>query len=290
VSSPDIRRESPVDVAQPEAEDVRLWGVTTVLGVLDKPGLMWWAAGMTADAAIAIAQTLPKRVEEEGRDAVWDWLRRAQFRKARGKRSATELGSLVHAACEDYAITGERPPVEPDVAPFVDQFERWCDLWQPEYQAAEMTVYSPKWGYAGTCDAFLTINGMPVIADYKTTAKADEPDKPAGPYPEVALQLAAYRFAECAAVWRPRRHELFRRRYYLLGADEREMSVPVPAVDGGLVIHITPEHCHAYPVRCDEAVFDAFLYVLETARWHLETSKTAIGERLVHPSEGAIAA
>lgn len=89
--------------------------------------------------------------------------------------------------------------------------------------------------------------------------------------------LAAYRYAEMAAVWRPRRMEQFRRRYYLLGEAEKAMAVPVPEVDAGLVIHITPEHCDAYPVDCDQSVHRAFLFVLEAARWQFQTSKTVIG-------------
>ena len=72
-----------------------------------------------------------------------------------------------------------------------------------------------------------------------------------------------------------------RRRYYLLGPQERELAVPVPPVDGGVVIHITPEHCIAYPVKCDVEVHEAFLYVLEAARWLFEVSKHVIGEPLV---------
>ena len=119
---------------------------------------------------------------------------------------------------------------------------------------------------------------MRFIADYKTSKKStDAKGKATGPYPEVALQLAAYRYAEMAAVWRPRRMEQFRRRYYLLGEAEKAMAVPVPEVDAGLVIHITPEHCDAYPVDCDQSVHRAFLFVLEAARWQFQTSKTVIG-------------
>jgi hypothetical protein len=61
------------------------------------------------------------------------------------------------------------------------------------------------------------------------------------------LQLAAYRHAEFAAVWRARRFEQYSRRYYLLNPEERAMALPMPKTDGGLVIHITPEHCDVYP-------------------------------------------
>jgi hypothetical protein len=67
----------------------------------------------------------------------------------------------------------------------------------------------------------------------------------------------------------------------LLGEDERSVAVPMPEVDGGVAIHISPEHCTAYPVRCDEAVFEAFLFVAEAFRWANDLSKTVIGPPLV---------
>jgi hypothetical protein len=148
-------------------------------------------------------------------------------------------------------------------------------------------VYSPTYGYAGQSDAFLTIDGVRFIADYKSTRKPrDGRGQPKTPYPEqVGIQLAAYRNAEYAAVWRPRRFEQWRRRYYLLGPTERELAVPVPQVDTGLVIQITPEACEAYPIRCDEEVHEAFLFTLEAFRWVSETSKKVMGKPLV-PASG----
>jgi hypothetical protein len=74
--------------------------------------------------------------------------------------------------------------------------------------------------------------------------------------------------------------EKFRRRYYLLSESERALAVPVPEVDGGLCIHITPEACEAYPIRCDEEAHRAFLYTLECFRWVNETARTAMGQPL----------
>jgi len=266
---------APVDVTKPQPDDEAYLSVTTVIGVLDKPALVPWAAGMTADAAIRMAKTLQQRTDEVKRQLVG-----ARFARQRGKRSATELGTAVHAACEEYALTGQRPEVDDEVLPFLDRFDEWAQEFQPVYQAAELTVYSPRFLYAGTCDAFLSIDGMPLIVDYKTTAKThDARGNETGPYPEVGLQLAAYRHAEFAATWRPRKFEKYSRRTYLLGPDEREMAVAVPEVQGGLVIHITPTHCRAFPVRCDEAVFEHFLDCIELTRW-TEMAKDVIGAPL----------
>lgn len=274
--------EKPLEGATPEPDDLRAWSATTIIGCLDKPALLYWSAEQTAKAAVGSARSLPARIDEEGADAVVKWLRDARFRRTPGERSAADLGTAVHEACEQFALTGTRPDVDDDVAPFLDQFDEWCQAFQPSYQAVETTVYNPSRGYAGTCDAFLTIDGVRFIADYKSSKKSfDNRGNPTSPYPEVALQLAAYRHAEMAAIWRPRRMEKFRRRYYLLSEAEREMAVPVPEVDTGLVIHITPDHCDAYPVDCGPDIYRAFLFVLEAARWQFDLSKKVIGVPLV---------
>lgn len=280
--------QTPIEGVKPAVDDTRHWSVTTILGCLKAEGLLYWTAEEAAKAAVNSAASLQSRIEEEGREAVIKWLRDARFRRAKGERTAAELGTAVHEACESYALTGQRPDVDPEVQPFLDQFDRWAQEFQPVYQAAEVTVYNPTYGYAGTCDAFLTVGGVRFIADYKTSRKSfDARGNPTGPYPEVALQLAAYRHAELAAVWRPRRMEKFRRRYYLLSPAEREMAVPVPEVDTGLVIHITPDHCDAYPVECGPEIFEAFLFVQEAARWQFQTSKTVIGRPLEPAGEAA---
>ncbi len=199
----------------------------------------------------------------------------------RGERTATELGTAVHDAVESYALTGARPEVDGEVARFVDQFDEWAQVWQPAYDAAEAAVYNRTFGYAGTLDAIVSLGGRRVILDYKSSAKSfDTKGNPTGPYPEAALQLAAYRHAELLATWRARRFEKMRRRYYLLNDDEVDHAVPMPEVDGAVVLHLTPEHATLHPVRSGDDVFDAFLYVQEAARWHFETSKDAIGAPL----------
>lgn len=271
------------DNAKPQPDDLRMWSVTTILGTLDKPALIPWAAKETAQAAVNAADSLAIRIAEDGEAETVKWLSGARFRRPRGQRSATELGTAVHAACEEYALTGRRPDVDDEVVPFLDQFDDWLQKFSPSFEATEVTVYSPTWGYAGTLDAVAVIDGVRFIVDYKTTRKTtDAKGNPTAPYPEqVALQLAAYRHAEYAAVWRPRRTYEFRRRYYLLGESERARAVPVPEVDTGLVLHLTPAHAVAYPIRCDAPVHDAFLHVIEAHRWVNEESKTVMSNPLM---------
>lgn len=290
------------DVAKPEPDDLTLWSVTTIISALDKPALLYWAAQQTAEAAIDNVGTWRAMLEERGRGETVKWLRDARFRRPKNTLSSADLGTLVHALCESYALTGHRPDTDEIAAAvqhagtkdtdikhetntataMLNQFDGWLQRFTPSYQATEVAVYHPDYGYAGQSDGFLEIGGVRFIIDYKTSRDTyDSQGKLKTPYPEqVGLQLAAYRHATHAAVWRPRRAEKFRRRYYLLSAAEREMAVPVPEVDTGLVIQISPESCEAYPIRCDEEVHHAFLYCQECFRWVQDDSKTVMGEAL----------
>jgi hypothetical protein len=291
------------DIDKAAPEDLRLWSVTTIIGCLDKPALLYWAAEQTALAAVASARSLPSRIDEEGEEPVTKWLRDARFRRPKGRLSAASLGTCAHNACEEYALTGTRPDRArladiirqeggarfdgvdnelPVLERMLDQFDGWLQRFTPSYQATEVVVYHPTMGYAGTADAFLTIDGVRLIGDYKSSRDGfDSRGNAKSPYPEAALQLAAYRYAEFAAVWRPRRIEQFRRRYYLLSDVERDRAVPVPEVDGGVVIHLTPDHCEAFSVRCDERVHEAFLFIQEACRWVNGLSKEVVGMPLV---------
>lgn len=290
-----------VDVAKADADDLTLWSVTTIIGVLDKPALMYWAAQQTAEAAVDRAATWQGMVEDGDRAGAVKWLRDARFRPPADLLSAAQLGTIAHTICEQYALTAIRPDKDMvtelvarelpngDIAAEVDvlgrmlnQFDDWLNRFTPTYQATEVCVYEPTYGYAGQADGFMSIDGVRFIFDYKTSRDTfDSRGQLRKPYPEqVGLQLAAYRYASFAAVWRPRRTEKFKRRYYLLSPEERELAVPVPEVDSGLVIKLTPESCESYPIRCDQQVHTAFLYCLEAFRWMQETSKTVMGEAL----------
>jgi len=303
--------QTALDVAAPDTDDLVMWSVTTIIGALDKPALLYWTGEETARAAIQQQATWRGMLEDcdeacthsNARECpAVKWLRDARFRRPKDLLSANDLGTVVHALCEEYALTGTRPDTDriaaairsqggktvrvaaeaPVVTAMLDRFDGWLQRFTPSYQATEVMVASPTYGYAGTADGFLTVDGFRAIIDYKSSREPyDAQGKSKVPYPEVAPQLAAYRWAELAAVWRPRRLEKFRRRYYLLSEDERAMAVPVPEVDGGLCIHITPESCEAFPVRCDRSVHQQFLFIQEAARFSFETSKTVIGQPIV---------
>lgn len=287
---------APVDIKKPEPDDERYWSVTTLIGCLEKPALVGWAARETAVAAVQHHDAWRAVEQSSGTDEAVRWLANSRFRTDQGALTAADFGTQVHALCEEYALTGKKPAVtrkvfkaDVDIAQAcLDRFDEWLAHYQPSYIAAEVTVYNRTYGYAGTCDGFLSIDGTPLIVDYKTSKTATTAAGRAREiYPETGLQLAAYRYAELAAIWRPRRFEQFRRRYYLLSEAEAGQGYEVPKVEGGLGIKITPEFCTAYPLRCDESIFEAFLYIIEAARFVFDTSKSVVGEPLMVPERAA---
>lgn len=280
-----LRGEEP-HLADQDPTDRRMWSVTTLIGALDKPALVPWAAKETAAAAIDSEKAWKSRLEHEGRDEAMKFLTNARFRRA-GKRSATELGTAVHKCAETKVLDGEfsaEQRHDAELKPFLFQIDRFLDEFSPEYLAAEVTVYNETYGYAGTADAFVRLGGVPLILDYKTTIEDyDYQGRLRKPYPEVSLQTSAYRFAELAAVWRARQSEVSRRRYYLLSDTERALAQPVPETEGGVAVLITPTRYAVHPVRCDEEIFEVFCHVIEAAHFAFELSPNVVGGALIPP-------
>src|SRR5690348_5762134 len=96
------------------------------------------------------------------------------------------------------------PPIDPDLVPYMAGFQAFLDDFQPEYKAAEFTVYNREHRYAGTADAMAQIGDTLWLLDTKTGKDV---------YGEAALQLAAYRHAE------------------FIGVAETGDELPMPKVD-----------------------------------------------------------
>jgi hypothetical protein len=291
-----------IDVAEAGENDDHFFSVTTILKALSSPALEYWAVKQAAEAAIDHQSTWTAMLENSGRTETVKWLCGARWRRPKLELGADQLGTCAHKICEYYALSGQRPDrewvedlVRGYAAPTVvlevevdtlglmlNQFDDWCQRFSPDYSAAEMPVFSQRFGYAGSLDAILEIDGVRLLTDYKTRREPlDRRGNAQRPYAETALQLAGYRFADLASVVRARRVEKFKRRYYLLSPDEKKMSKPMPKVDGGLCIILTPSSCEAYPVKCDQDVFDFFLHCFESWRWLEDVSNRVVGDALV---------
>ena len=158
-------------------EEEKLPSVTSVLGMLPKEYLRYWAAKEVALAAI-----------EKGTvtQSDYNWLRNSPDRV---RDRAGEVGDLVHDTL-DRIVTGQDPSIEDKAIPFVDGFNQFTNKFQPEFIKTEETVigYIGDYGYAGSFDAYINIDGENWLIDFKTTRS--------GIHPEVALQLAAYANAD----------------------------------------------------------------------------------------------
>jgi len=269
-----------------DEEPERYWSVTTLIkGGLPSPALTAWMGRSVAEFAVANYRQLYAMCSASYRftwsdkqhrmvDAVMsdpdsivsaiDWLKGSPYRERNRKADA---GTAIHEAAEAYVLGKPMPPPEPSIARQVEAFQRFLTVFQPKYEQAEATVYNRAESYAGTLDAIAHIRGFGrLLIDYKSAADI---------YPEVALQLAAYRYAEFIGL-----------------PDGSEW--PMPKVDGCAVLHL-PAHDEAWrptkddpgyaliPVLADERAFQAFKFVREVFRWQEETSKGVIGEALPVP-------
>ena len=223
-------------------------GVTSVINMLPKPWLRYWAAKLVAEEAVRDVQALSTLVEYNSEGAV-DYLKRAPDRVI---RKAARTGSAAHEVFEQMAL-GHEPDytaLDAELEPFARHFNEFLQAAQPEFMHLEETVWSESEEYAGSFDAIATIGGETVFLDWKTTRS--------GIHPEVGIQLAAYRNAE----------------YILTQDGSREV---LPAAVGGAVVHVRPEGWQLVPVACGHAQFDTFLALLDIFDYDREDKRQVVG-------------
>jgi hypothetical protein len=269
------------DPVKPTKADLQLWSVTTIIRQMGgAEGLINWAVGKTADAAISDLPIWQAMVDRQQLKEARAYLSGARWRPRPGcTLTDADAGSLFHRLAERWMFEGKRPSCEvAEVNALLDSYERWLMDTNPSFDALEMTVYHPDEGYAGTLDAILNVDGDRFVLDYKTSLDSDD-GRRKRPWHSVAPQLAAYRHAKYVAVWKARTEERYSRRYYLLSEDERRNALPMPEIKGGYCLHVTPWHADLYYVRTGDDVFrDGFLAAVDAARWTLRLADTAIDE------------
>ena len=224
-------------------------GVTSILNMLPKPFLTFWSAKMVAEAAYDNLGAVVNLAINNERQAAVDMLKAAPRRFTSGRAT---IGTDAHSVFEAM-IKNEKPRITPDTEGHAKQFGAWLDEFQPTLLMAEETVWSDTYGYAGSFDAICEVGGETVIIDYKTSKSA---------YESVALQLAAYRFAD-----------------HIVRADGNK--VPIPKITAGAVLHIREDMHDFYPFKCDEEVFKTFVALREFVyEWEQVVSKTVKGKPL----------
>lgn len=233
-------------------------GVTSILGMLPKPFLQHWAAKMVAEFAVDNFGAYSALVMNGQRQAAIDVLKAAPRRYTSLR---ADIGSEVHDAYERLSRGEDLGRVSIEAEPFIQYFDQFVRDFDPKFLMNEETVWSDAHRYAGSFDWIAEIGGEVVVGDWKTTKST---------YPEVALQLAAYRFAD-----------------HIVRPDGAKVPLP-SGISGGAVFHVSTEGYELIPMRCDEDVFEIFLalrnFVFE---WDKDISKTVMGKPLAPITKGA---
>jgi hypothetical protein len=261
-----IKRGGSRFYVHPERPEIKVPGVTSVVGMLPKPFLMFWAAKMTAELAVDSLPFVEQMAQRDRQGAV-DYLKGASRRYTKVR---ADVGSDAHDLFERM-IRGEYVgSVHPDLVPYRDHFADFLDTVNPELVRAEDVAWSDAHEYAGSFDAVLRVwigddgkptpdrSGTPhlLMCDWKTSKDT---------YPDVALQMSAYAHAD--RIIRP-----------------DGTSEPMPEFDGAAVLHITPDQWAFKPVRIDRDVFEFFLTLRKVFDWDRDVSKTVIGRAIAKSS------
>lgn len=179
-------------------------GVTTYLSSMSKPALIPWAAKEERLLVLKVAAQIYAEAYNTNNGHVLPGFQEAVLERL-GKerqhekllRQAGDFGKLLHDRIEhDLAVElhgvaqGPEPPLPPEAQWALDAFREWRVAAKFVPVLVEEMVWSSANDYAGTIDAFGTIEHegqtLAVVADWKTSS---------GIYLEHAVQIAAYREA-----------------------------------------------------------------------------------------------
>jgi hypothetical protein len=208
-------------------------GVTTALDVLGKPALINWAANITAGYAVDHWDELGELPISKRLDV----LKGARYADV---DQAARRGTEVHKLGEAL-VTGAEVEIPEALAGHAESYVRFLDEWEPKPLVVEGVVAHRKWRYCGTSDLFAEMAGERWVLDIKTSRS--------GIYPETALQLAAYRWAEA-----------------YLDENGDEQQVADLGITRAAAIHVRADAYDLIPLETGEDVFKDFLHILWCAR------------------------
>ena len=160
--------------------------VTTILGIIAKPGLNTWLQQQVLLAAL----TLPRIAGETEEN----WLERVMSDSKSTGRDAMDRGTMMHSVLERY-YSGERD----DYPRYVDQVDAAIQIHFGQEQRWEAERSFAYEGFGGKVDLI----AENIVIDFKSKDKLDK----VVPYHEQIMQLAAYRVglgkptARCANVF-----------------------------------------------------------------------------------------
>lgn len=159
-------------------------GVTTILGKVIAKDLMGWAVSCMQQA---LTEKLPVITAEDLEEASHEYEHR--------RDSGASTGSEAHALVEQFlkGETVQTSGASNEAMNAYNAFVTWHNSVKPEVLNVEEVIYSQEFGYAGTYDCMLKIDGKVALGDLKTTNASRR--APSGIYAENFLQLGAYAWA-----------------------------------------------------------------------------------------------
>jgi hypothetical protein len=181
----------------PGLERIYQAGTTSVVGKLDKPALVPWAAKTVVKQAKRLIAQAPAPLTHDMVNALLD---AAEDTWRDAKDEAAEIGSLVHRVLEQ-ALHGKFDesmlPLKADalLAPHLSddmvaqanaavgaglRFFKKHDI---QIIFTERAIWSPTFGYVGTTDVLADVDGVRTVIDFKSSS---------GIYATMFVQLSAY--------------------------------------------------------------------------------------------------
>jgi hypothetical protein len=211
-------------------------GVTTVLGVLDKPALKKWAAAQVAEY-VADHPDAVEHLRSMGRNPMIYALKEIPWEK---RDKAATRGNVLHDYAESL-LHGREVDVDDESVPVIESAIAFMQDWQIEPLLIEQAVASREHQWAGTLDLVAgytrpdTGESGTAIFDWKSGK---------GLYAEYAWQLNAYAHAE----------------FYGLDGDEH----PMPEIGAAFGVQIRPDGYDVAPFAFGPDIYDEFLTIRRT--------------------------
>jgi len=170
-------------------DGVKIPSVTKIIGILDKPALMGWAAKITAEYLINLIPDIKSGDLVLSPEDAQQLFYKAKAEASRIRDEAADIGTKTHEAIENYLKTKKKPKgLEPEVQKTFDAFIAFAkEMKLGEIIESEKILYS-TYGYAGRMDILAYLGGKKYLIDVKTSK---------GFYREMKFQLAAYHNAYC---------------------------------------------------------------------------------------------
>lgn len=211
-------------------------GVTTILGVLNKPALVKWASATVAEY-VADNRDAVEHLYAAGRGPMIGALKEVPWQK---RDDAADRGHTLHDFAEKILRGVELADDEigDDLLPVVENAIAFLTDWQIKPLLIEAPCASREHWFAGTLDLIAeytrpdTGHSGVAIFDWKSGKAL---------YPEYAWQLNAYAHAEFTG----------------LGGDEE----PLPATDAAFGVHIRPDGYDVAPFAFGPDIYAEFLII-----------------------------